>query len=125
MHVSTRLVKSGLCLSRRPRNNLIALPLSDCSRVKPLLFYFHYELHIFRSDKCCNFFVKLNEPLSYIVRSSFLGWLKMLSYSKLFHLILPITPAGRIQMIGNITLCTSRKYIKLFVMKLTTRESES
>ena len=50
--------------------------------------------------------MKLNEPLSCISKSSFWGWLKMLSYSKLFHLILPITRAGRIQVIGNAALYT-------------------
>lgn len=80
IHVSTKLVKSGLCLSRRPHNNLIALPFLDCSQVKTLLFYFHYELHIFRSDKCCDFFVKLNEPLSCILESSF-------SFQKWFHIL--------------------------------------
>lgn len=80
IHVSTKLVKSGLCLSRRPHNNLIALPLSACSRGKPLLFYFHYWLRIFRSDKCCDFFVKLNEPLSHILESSFSFW-------KCFHIL--------------------------------------
>lgn len=80
VHVSTKPVKSGLCLSRRPHNNLIALPLCDCSPVKPLLFYFHYELHISRSDKCCDFFVKLNEPLSCLLTSSFSFW-------KCFHIL--------------------------------------
>lgn len=71
IHVSTKLVKSGLCLSRRPHNNLIALPLSHCSWVKPLLSHFHQELHVFRSDKCCDFFVILNEPLSCILTTPF------------------------------------------------------
>lgn len=80
VHVSTKLVKSGLCLSRRPHNNLIALPFSDYSGVKPLLFYFHYELPICRSDKCCDCFVKLSKPLSCILESSFSFW-------KCFHIL--------------------------------------
>lgn len=80
VHVSTKLVKSGLCLSRRPHNNLIALPLSDCSRVIPFLFYFHYWLHIFESDKCCDLFVKLSEPLSCVLESSTSFW-------KCFHIL--------------------------------------
>lgn len=63
--VSTELVKPGLCLFGRPRNSPTAL-LTQL-RVKPLLFSFHYKPHTFRSNRCHDFLVKLNERLSCIL----------------------------------------------------------
>lgn len=74
IYVSTKLVKLGFCLFRRFYNNLIVLFFLVCSRGKLLLFYFYYWLRIFRSDKCCDFFVKLNEFLFYILESFFSFW---------------------------------------------------